>query len=115
MPWWRLATSTRPTPASLMPQDKLNLSRSMILAFQHHLQAAISDVLRRTPGVTDPPAVTVDVPPDRSMGDLSVTVAFQLARALRKPPRAIAQEMAAALDQLPGISRLVAAPNGYLN
>ena len=49
------------------------------------------------------------------MGDLGVTVAFQLARSLRKPPRAIADAIAAALGPVPGIDRVVPAPNGYLN
>ncbi len=40
---------------------------------------------------------------------------FQLARTLKKAPRAIAQELAAALGQLPGVARVDVAPNGYLN
>ena len=49
------------------------------------------------------------------MGDLAVTVAFQLARTLRKAPRVIAQELAQAVGAIPGVARIVAAPNGYLN
>jgi len=48
-------------------------------------------------------------------GDLAVTVAFQLARSLRKAPRAIAQDLAGALAGTPGLSRIEAAPNGYIN
>jgi arginyl-tRNA synthetase len=55
------------------------------------------------------------VPPNRALGDLAVTVAFQLARALRKAPRAIAQELAQAVGDIPGVARIVPAPNGYLN
>src|SRR5262249_41918283 len=57
----------------------------------------------------------VEVPPNRMLGDLAVTVAFQLARALRRPPRAIAQELAPAAGRIPGVARAVATPNGYLN
>ena len=46
---------------------------------------------------------------------MAVTVAFQLARTLRQPPRAIAQEIVAELGELPGIARIDVAPNGYLN
>ena len=55
------------------------------------------------------------MPPNRALGDLAVTVAFQLARALRKAPRAIAQELAQAVGDIPGVARIVPAPNGYLN
>src|SRR5207253_1031563 len=37
------------------------------------------------------------------------------ARTLRKAPKAIAQDLADALDGLPGVAKVVAAPNGYLN
>jgi arginyl-tRNA synthetase len=57
----------------------------------------------------------VDIPPRRALGDLAVPLAFELARRLRKPPRAIAQEIAAALGQIDGIARIEAAPNGYVN
>jgi arginyl-tRNA synthetase len=57
----------------------------------------------------------VDVPPSRAMGDLAVTVAFQLARTQRKAPRAIAQDLAQAVGDIPGVARIVATPNGYLN
>jgi arginyl-tRNA synthetase len=86
-----------------------------MLSAQRHVHDAIADAVRRHFGLADVPAFAVEVPPNRALGDLAVTVAFQLARALRKPPRAIAQELAGAIGDLPGISRIVAAPNGYLN
>jgi arginyl-tRNA synthetase len=61
------------------------------------------------------PATAIEYPPKRELGDLATPVAFELARRLRKAPRAIAQELAAALGQIAGISRIEAAPNGYLN
>src|SRR5438132_9701041 len=85
-----------------------------MLSVQRHVHDAIADAVRRLYGV-DVPAFAVEVPPNRALGDLAVTVAFQLARTLRKAPRAIAQDLAAALGQIPGVVRSVAAPNGYLN
>ena len=83
------------------------------------VQRVVADEIRRTVerqyGVSDVPAFTVEVPPSRALGDLAVTVAFQLARTLRKAPRAIATEMAGALGSLPGVARVAPAPNGYLN
>jgi arginyl-tRNA synthetase len=86
----------------------------MILSVQRQVHDAIADLVQRQFGV-EAPDFSVEVPPNRALGDLAVTVAFQLARTLRKAPRAIAQELAAALPDLRGIARTVAAPNGYLN
>src|SRR5438874_4390749 len=87
----------------------------MILTVQQQVQAQVADAIRRHFGLADVPAFAIEVPPNRALGDLAVTVAFQLARTLRKPPKAIAQELAGILGTLPGITKVVAAPNGYLN
>jgi arginyl-tRNA synthetase len=53
------------------------------------------------------------------MGELALPVAFELAKRLRKAPRAIATELAAelnaSLDQLPGVASVEVAGAGYLN
>ncbi len=87
----------------------------MILRVQRHVHDAIADAIRRQFALTDLPPFAIEVPPNRALGDLAVAVAFQLARPLRKAPRAIAQEIAGAIGAIPGISRIVATPNGYLN
>ena len=61
------------------------------------------------------PTVALEYPPTRDLGDLGTPVAFELARRLRKAPRAIAQEIAGAFGTLEGIRMVSAAPNGYLN
>ena len=61
------------------------------------------------------PAIVLEYPPNRELGDLATPVAFELARRLRKAPRAIAQEVAGGFGSLDGVMRLAAAPNGYLN
>src|SRR5436190_3018700 len=61
------------------------------------------------------PQLPIEYPPKRELGDLATPVAFELARRLRKPPRVIAQELAAGLGSIEGVSRIEAAPNGYLN
>ena len=61
------------------------------------------------------PQLPIEYPPKRELGDLATPVAFELARRLRKAPRAIAQELAPAIGPIEGISRVDAAPNGYLN
>src|SRR5712671_688344 len=87
----------------------------MILNLQRLVHNAITDAVTREWGVTDVPAFAVETPPTRALGDLAVTVAFQLARTLRKAPRAIDHELAPAVAAIPGVERIVATPNGYVN
>jgi arginyl-tRNA synthetase len=87
----------------------------MILPLQRRVHEAIAEAIRRHFGVAEAPPFVVEVPPNRTLGDLAVAVAFQLARTLRKAPRAIAQELATAVGEIPGVTKVVAAPNGYLN
>jgi arginyl-tRNA synthetase len=91
----------------------------MILPVQRIVRTRIAEAVTRLYGVAaDDPvlaAIAVDIPPRRALGDLAVPLAFELARRLRKAPRAIAQELATALGQIEGISRIEAAPNGYIN
>src|SRR5437879_5122750 len=87
----------------------------MILSVQRQVHEAVSALVRKQYGLADVPTFTVEVPPKRPLGDLAVTVAFQLARTLRKVPRAIAEELVAALPALPGVARATATPSGYLN
>ncbi len=91
----------------------------MILPIQRVVRARIADAVSRLYHIpADDPvlaAIPVEPVPRRALGDLAVPLAFELARRLRKPPRAIAQELAGALGTIDGVSRIEAAPNGYVN
>jgi len=89
----------------------------MILPVHRAVRAALIHVLadRFDIPVAEQPSIVIETPPRRAFGDIAVPVAFELARRLRKAPRAIAQDVAAALGPIAGISRAEAAPNGYLN
>src|SRR5205085_271677 len=87
----------------------------MILNLQRQLHDAIVEAVGGQYGITDVPPFSVEVPPSRALGDLAITVAFQLARVLKKPPRVIAQDLKPVLEAMPGVTRVDAAPNGYLN
>jgi arginyl-tRNA synthetase len=87
----------------------------MILSLQRQIHDAISETIRSRFGISDVPAFAIEVPPTRTLGDLAVPVAFQLARVLRKAPGAIAKELGEALGNVANIARVVATPNGYLN
>ncbi len=53
--------------------------------------------------------------PDPKMGDLALTFPFSLAKKLKRPPRAIAQEAAPLLAGLPGVSGAEVAGGGFVN
>ena len=77
------------------------------------LQAILTDLYDLAPE-TQPPLV-IQYPPNRPLGDLALTVAFELARTLRKAPKVIAQEIVAALGDIEGVARSEATPSGYVN
>jgi arginyl-tRNA synthetase len=63
---------------------------------------------------TDVPVVT-SRPPQLSMGEIASPVCFELAKRLKKPPRALAQEIAKSLKPIEGVARVEVAGGGYLN
>jgi arginyl-tRNA synthetase len=91
----------------------------MILPIQQAVRRRVADAVQTLYGMpADDPAlaaIPVAIPPNRTLGDLSVPLAFELARRLKKAPRVIAQELIAALGTVDGVSRIEAAPNGYIN
>ena len=89
----------------------------MILPVHDSVRAHVARLLTTIYALdeTTLPTVALDYPPNRELGDLGTPVAFELARRLRKAPRAIAQEIAGAFGTLEGVRTVSAAPNGYLN
>jgi arginyl-tRNA synthetase len=91
----------------------------MILPIHELVRARMADAVVRLYSIErdDPTlaAISVELAPSRALGDFAVPLAFSLARRLRKAPRAIAQEIAGALGAIDGVSRVEAAPNGYIN
>ena len=85
------------------------------------LAAAVRDALARLPDLPDdfdPQAVEVEfqTPNDPSHGDLATNVALQLARPLRRSPRAIAEGIAAHVETDPArVSAVEVAGPGFLN
>jgi arginyl-tRNA synthetase len=89
----------------------------MILPVHEALRSRLATVLQDQYGLSPEaqPPIVIDYAPNRALGDLAVPIAFELARRLRKSPRAIAQELAAALTPVPGVQRIEALGSGYLN
>ena len=89
----------------------------MILPVHDRLRAHVARLLTTLYALDDSiaSAIVLEYPPNRTLGDLGTPVAFELARRLRKAPRAIAQEVAGAFGSVEGVRDVAAAPNGYLN
>jgi arginyl-tRNA synthetase len=85
----------------------------VFLATQSSVQQAAREFVRRQYDVEA--NVIVNVPPRPEMGDMALPLAMELARKLRRPPRQIAEEIAAALRSLEGVARAEVAGAGYVN
>jgi len=86
----------------------------MYRILQSQLQARIEALLMERYGVVLANLV-VELPPKIEFGEMALPVAFELAKRLKKAPRAIAQELQAALAKTPGVASVEIAGAGYLN
>jgi arginyl-tRNA synthetase len=59
--------------------------------------------------------IPLEVPPELKFGELATPIALQLARTLRKAPKAIAQEIVSALGAVDGFASFEVAGAGYIN
>jgi arginyl-tRNA synthetase len=76
-------------------------------------RAALAAFIEQSYGVAL--EAVLERPPRLEMGELSTPVAFELARRLKRAPRQIAQDIAAKLPSIEGISRVEVAGAGYVN
>jgi arginyl-tRNA synthetase len=82
------------------------------------LQARLKDVLRSTIRAqwnVEPPEIVVNQTPKIEFGELATPVAFELARTLKRPPRAIAEELIMRAGKIDGVERMEPAGAGYIN
>ena len=77
------------------------------------LAAELAATIRERFGVTHEPVL--EVPPRRELGDLSSPAAMQLARVLKRNPKAIAEELAAALKRPQLVRDVQIQGAGFLN
>jgi arginyl-tRNA synthetase len=61
------------------------------------------------------PPIVVERTQNPSHGDYSITLPLKLAKTLRRPPLAIANELAAAITLPPAFGRVAVAPPGFIN
>jgi arginyl-tRNA synthetase len=80
---------------------------------ENRIAASVSEYLRAQYGADAP--VSLEQPKQASFGELAIPVAFQMARQLKRPPRAIADELVKGLGAIEGVAALEVAGNGYIN
>src|SRR5438874_1762592 len=86
----------------------------MLLDLQARLKGALRSMIR-TQWNIDPPDIVLNQTPKVELGELATPVAFELARQLKKAPRAIAEELVAKAGKIDGIERMEVAGAGYIN
>jgi len=79
----------------------------------NRLREALARHIREKYGVEL--GVPLERPPKLAMGEAASPVSFELAKRLKRAPRQIAQEIAAEIGPMEGISRVEVAGGGYLN
>jgi len=77
------------------------------------LQGALTAHVREKYGVEL--AIVLERPPKIEMGEAASPLSFELAKRLKRAPRQIAQEIAASIGKVEGVSRIEVAGAGYLN
>ncbi len=85
----------------------------MYLTLVERLRTALGSHIREKYGVEL--AVVLERPPKIEMGEAASPVCFELAKRLKKAPRAIAQEIANQFGKVEGIAKVEVAGGGYLN
>jgi len=85
----------------------------MLAELKKRVGEGLAATIRERFGVDHDPIV--EVPPRRELGDLAFPGALQLARTLKRAPRGIAEEIAAAYPAPPEVARVEIAGAGYLN
>ncbi|AEU36117.1 arginine--tRNA ligase [Granulicella mallensis] len=86
----------------------------MYRTLQQAIQVRIQSLLAEKYGV-ELTNLVIELPPKIEFGEMALPVAFELAKRLKKAPRAIAQELQSALAELPGVASVEIAGAGYLN
>jgi arginyl-tRNA synthetase len=85
----------------------------MFAAWKRDLAAGLGEAIRTTLGIDHDPVA--EVPPRRALGDLAFPAPLHLARALRRKPREIAEELLGAWRPPAGVREVRVEGAGYLN
>ena len=86
----------------------------MYKTLQERLQRRVAEVLKERYDI-ELSNFPVELPPKIEFGEMALPVAFELAKQLKKAPRAIAAELGPLLASTPGVTSVEIAGAGYLN
>ena len=86
----------------------------MYRKLQQQVQARVEALVKER-YETELKSFVVELPPKIEFGEMALPVAFELAKRLKKAPRAIAQELQPLLAQIEGVASVEIAGAGYLN
>ncbi len=86
----------------------------MYRTLQQAIQAKVREVLLKKYAITVE-RIALEQPPSVLLGEIALPIAFELAKRLRKAPRAIAQELAPELADVEGVAAVEIAGAGYIN
>jgi arginyl-tRNA synthetase len=86
----------------------------MYRILQQTIQARIQALLSERYGV-ELAQLAVELPPKLEFGEMALPVAFELAKRLKKAPRAIAEELKPELEKIDDVASVEIAGAGYLN
>src|SRR5215471_11863257 len=85
---------------------------------QLQTHALIKDALRstiRSLWQADVDDIVLNLTPKIELGELATPVCFELAKKLRKAPKAAAEELIRAIGEIPGVRKIELAGAGYIN
>ena len=88
---------------------------SVVLNFKSHLSELFAQALREVAPDAVQTEILIERPKLAAHGDYACNLAMQLAKALRKSPRDIAQELIAALPESDAIDKMEIAGAGFIN
>jgi len=87
-------------------------------AMQLHVHTRIKEKLRSTIQTLwniEPPDIVLNQTPKIAMGELASPICFELAKRLKKSPKAVAEELISAAGGIAGIRQIQIAGAGYIN
>lgn len=83
---------------------------------QSRLRRAVAEAAGRSGLTLQEEAIHLEVPREKQYGDYATNAAMQLAKTFRRPPRALAEAIAGALDlEAAGLDKVEVAGPGFLN
>ena len=85
----------------------------MYQSLESTITAEVASHIHIRYGMTLP--VVIEQPKQSTFGEMALPIAFQLAKELKRAPKAIATELVEELPAMDGVAKMEVAGNGYIN